>query len=278
LAQAGLFGWMTAEDRETPQPHLPQTLPQRISDRVSSLTGHQERTLFPYLLVLAILVAPFAGWRDFRIVLFALIAMAVAWVQMVINKDTGGAIHHTILLWPLPQLVVAISLAGISLRLGRFGRPAVAGLTAVVALSSVLVINEYYVKAWKNGGAPFWTDAILTLSQYFKENRPPSWVIATDWSISDQIRLLHRGRIPVGAGTDQVNKPEMTAEDREVLARMLSHPDFIWVAHTRPYEIFQGADAKVLQFATAAGYRKEPITSISDSYGRPVYELYRFTK
>jgi hypothetical protein len=204
--------------------------------------------------------------------------MAVAWVQMILNKDTGGSIHHTILLWPLPQIVAAVSLAGVSRRIGRFGAPAAAGLTAVIFLSGALVINEYFVKAWRNGGAIFWTDGILKLSDYFKANKPPSWVIATDWSISDQLRLLHRGRLPVGSGTDQVVKPEMTAEDREVLGRMLSHPEFIWVAHTPPYQVFQGANEKLLEFAAASGYRKEPITSIGDSYGRTVYELYRLVK
>jgi len=54
---------------------------------------------------LAILLMPLAGGSDRRAVLFALIAMTVAWLQMAITANAGGSVHHTILLWPLPQLL-----------------------------------------------------------------------------------------------------------------------------------------------------------------------------
>ncbi len=278
LAQDGLFGWLTADDKLTEHPHAASTVPQRISERVAAIFGQPRRSLLPYALVLALLVAPFAGRRELRILLLAVIATVVAWIQMVINRDTGGSIHHTILLWPMPQLIIAVSLAGASRRLGRAAVPAVAGITAVVALSGALVINEYYVKAWRNGGAAFWTDAILNLSDYFKQNKPPGWVIATDWSIADQIRLLHRGRILIGVGTDQVTKPEMNTEDREVLGRMLEMKEAIWVAHTPEFQIFRGANEKLLDFAALSGFRREPIAVIADNHGRNVYDVYRIVK
>jgi 4-amino-4-deoxy-L-arabinose transferase-like glycosyltransferase len=225
LAQDGLFGWMTSPDVLTEHPHTAQTALQRISQRIAALAREPRRSLLPYALVLALLVSPFAGRREFRIVLFALVTSVVAWIQMVINRDTGGSIHHTILLWPLPQMMIAVSFAGASRRLGRAAVPAVAGISAVVALSGALVINEYYVKAWRNGGAAFWTDGILNLSTYFKQNKPPGWVMAMDWGISDQIRLLHRGRVLIGPGSDQVMKPEMNDEDREALGGMLAIPE-----------------------------------------------------
>jgi hypothetical protein len=197
---------------------------------------------------------------------------------MAINKDTGGSVHHTILLWPLPQLIIAVSLAGASRRLGRAAVPAAAGITAIVAISGALVINQYYVKAWRNGGAVFWTDGIVKLSDYFKQNKPPGWVLATDWSIADQIRLLHRGRILIGSGSDQVTKPEMNTEDREVLGRMLAMQDAIWVAHAPEFQIIPGANEKLLNFATLSGFRREPIAVIPDNYGRNVYDVYRFVK
>ena len=66
---------------------------------------------------------------------FRLIAMAVAWVQMAITANTGASVHHTILLWPFPQVVIAVSFASASRRLGRAGIPALAVTMAVLMVS-----------------------------------------------------------------------------------------------------------------------------------------------
>ena len=41
--------------------------------------------------------------------LFCLIAMAVAWLQMAFTKDAGLGAHHVVLLWPLPQWFLAVA-------------------------------------------------------------------------------------------------------------------------------------------------------------------------
>ena len=41
--------------------------------------------------------------------LFCLIAMLVAWLQMAITKDAGLGAHHVVLLWPLPQWFLAVA-------------------------------------------------------------------------------------------------------------------------------------------------------------------------
>jgi hypothetical protein len=272
---SGLFGWMMFEDVRTANPHPPSTAAQKLTDRISTLAGHPRRSLFPYAFGLALLVAPFAGRRELRIILFAVIAMALAWIQMAINKDTGGTIHHTILLWPLPQLIVAVSFAGISRRVGV---AAVTAITTIVAISGALVINEYYVKTVRNGGAEFWTDGVLTLTQYLKDAKPKTWVFALDWSIADQVRLLTRGRVKVAIGSDQVSKPEMTEEDRRIATQMVGMSDALYVAHTPEFEIFKGNSEKLLQFAGGLGYRRELLATIPDRYGRNVYEVYKLVK
>ena len=155
--------------------------------------------------------------------------MAVAWIQMAINRDTGGSIHHTILLWPLPQFIIAVSLAAASYRLGRAGIPAVAAIVAVLGISGALVTNEYFAKAVRNGGGPVLDDAIFPLSRYLKDSQS-RWVFALDWGIFEQLRLLHRGRLLLGGGIDQISKPEMTAEDRAIVEQMLSDPENLFVA------------------------------------------------
>src|SRR5262249_39681212 len=107
----GLFGWMIDEDWQTPTPHPPANALAAASAGISAIASHPRRHLLFYVFVLALLLAPLARGRDLRTILFALIAMAVAWIQMAITANTGGSVHHTVLLWPLPQVVIAVSLA-----------------------------------------------------------------------------------------------------------------------------------------------------------------------
>jgi hypothetical protein len=274
LEGGGLLGWITKEDNQTASPSHPPNRLAALSARLSEVTGHGRMDLLLYGLLFAILISPLAGWNAVRTVLFCLIAGAVAWFQMAIGAQTGASIHHTILLWPLPQTIIAVSLTGVSYRLGRAGAPALAAVTLVMMASGALVINEYYRAAWRNGGGQAWTDAIFGLSDYLKRE-PPRIAYCLDWGMLDQLILLHRGRLNVEWGADQVSKPELTVEDRRDLNAMIANPGGVFLAHTKEYEFFPGYSDKLLQFAEAAGYRREDLTAISDRNGRPVYQVYR---
>ena len=141
--------------------------------------------------------------------------MTVAWIQMAINASTGGSVHHTILLWPLPQIIIAISLAAASRRLGRAGMTAIAAVVAVVMASGLLVTNEYHFLMMRNGGSQNWTDAIFGLADYMK-GISPSNVFCVDWGIMDSMRLLSRGKLPLRVGTDPITKPALTDVDRRI--------------------------------------------------------------
>jgi hypothetical protein len=57
---------------------------------------------------------------------------------------------------------------------------------------------------------------------------------------------------------------------------MVTDPGAVFVAHTKAFENFQGTNDKLLKFAAAAGYQREMLAVISDSFGRPAFEVYRF--
>ena len=105
-----------------------------------------------------------ANWLRLATVL----AMIVAWAQMAVTANAGGSVHHAILLWPLPQMVIAISFAAASRRLGSAGIPAVALVLVALMISGMLVTNEYFCLIVRNGGSLNWTDAIFRLSDYLK--------------------------------------------------------------------------------------------------------------
>ena len=270
-----LFGWLANEDWQTAAPHQPKGPLENASARISSLAGHPRQNLMLYAFALALLVAPLARGNGLRAILFALIAMATGWVQMAVTVNAGGGVHHAILLWPFPEMVIAASFAAASRRLGRAGIPALAVALVALLVSGALVTNEYFAVMVRNGGGMNWTDAISTLSGYMK-GVSAKHVFPTDWGIMDSLRLLNRGNLPLVVGTDPISKPELTPDDRDYLGRMISEPAGVFIAHTKDFEFFQGVNAKLVKYAAGAGYEREMMAVIPDSNGRPVYEVYRF--
>jgi hypothetical protein len=263
------------ENGETHDPHLPHSALETASARISALAGHPRSSLLLYAFVLALLLAPLARGPALRAILFALLAMAIAWTQMAITANAGGSVHHAILLWPLPQMVIAISFAAASRRLRRAGIPALAVVLAVLMVSGLLVTNEYRVVILRNGGRPNWTDAIFRLADYMKRI-PADNVFCMDWGIMDNLRLLSRGKLPLHVGTDPIDKPVLDDANRQYLARIISQPGSVYINHTTDFEFFPGVNDKLVSYAADAGYRREVMAIIPDSYGRPVYEIYRF--
>ena len=270
----GLFDWLVNEDWEAPVPHQPEGGLQKASAKISSLAGHPRYNLMLYAFALSLLLAPLARGNALRTILFALIAMALAWAQMAVTARAGTSVHHTILLWPFPEMVIAVSFAAASRRLGRAGIPSVAAVLMVLMVSGALVTNEYYSLMLRNGSQN-WTDAIFRLSDYMK-GVPSNGIYCADWGIMEGLRLLNRGKLPLNVGTDPIRQPELSQDDRVYLKRVISEPSHVFIAHTKDYEVFQGVNAKLLKYAAESGYERETMAVIPDGWGRPVYEVYRF--
>ena len=269
----GLINWMFYQDWQTLKPHAPQGVWENASARISALAGRSRQQLLLYAFLLAVLLAPLARGDALRIILFAIVTLAVAWCQMAVTANAGGSVHHVILLWPLPQAVVAVSFAAASRRLGRAGIPAVAAATMAMVVSGALVINEHYFVMVRNGGAPMWTDAIFKLSRYLK-SAPSRNLYCLDWGIVDSLRVLNRGALAF-SGVDPIGKPNLSPADRALVKSMISDPRSTFVAHTAPFEFFH-RNGELLEFAAQSGYERHMTTVIPDGWGRPVYEVYHF--
>jgi len=271
----GMFGWLLLEDSQTANPHEPVGWLPKISASISASAGHPRHHLLTYLFAAALLLAPISG--NLRAVLFGLIAMGVAWIQMAITANAGWSLHHTLLLWPMPQLMIGASLAGASRHLGRAGAPAVGAVAALAAISGGLVINEYYATMLRNGPTPGWTDAVLPLAKYLKDTSAKN-VICMDWGFVNGLRVLDGGKLPLATGSVELSKPEMTAGDRVAVLRMISDSGDVFVVHTKEFESFHVAQPKLLAFAAENGYRRDMMAVIQDGHGRAAYEVFRFVK
>jgi hypothetical protein len=262
----GMFGWLIEEDQNTPEPHPPSNTLESISAEISTFAGHPRHNLMVYGLLLALALAPLARGSARKVVLFGVTAMAVAWIQMATTKNAGGSVHHIILLWPLPAMIVAISLAAASRRLGRAGLPAALAVTALLAGSGMLVTNEYYAQTVRNGGTVPWSDAVYTLSDFLKTT-PAKTLSCVDWGILDTLRLLDRGRLPLRWGGD---------ETEASLQELVAAAPAVFVGHPVGREVFQGKTENLLKVAAGLGYRRRMLAVIGDSFSRSEFEVWVF--
>jgi hypothetical protein len=263
-----LLGYFNADDRLTPAPKPPVSFLEKTSAALARTDGDATSGWMLYAFYAAVLLSPLAGWSALRANVFLLIAMAVAWIQMAANPHTGGSVHHTILLWPWPQAVIAISFAGVSRRMGRLGAPAAALAVALVCFSCLLVTNEYYAKIVRNGGAPVWSAAIFPMAESLRTTGA-AHVFCTDWGIFDSLMLLNRNRPPVmnGIGT------EKSLTD---LKWALGDPSNLFVGHVKEAENFAGVNQNLIDAAAKLGYRQDLLKTVADQYGRNIFIVYRF--
>ena len=277
LSGMGLIGTLTEEALPPPVPRQPSGVIQEASASLAAQTGHPVRNVSLYGFLLALLLAPLAYGRGLRVILFALLAMALAWIQMATTRGAGGSVHHTILLWPLPCIVMAVSFSAASSRLGRAAVPSLAAVTALLVVSSVLVTNEYFARMVRQGGSVAFTDATFTLADTLKGTTAP-YIFCLDWGIMDNLRLLGNGKLPVRDGTEHTSPATLRPADRDAIRQMLAVPGALFIGHTKETEFFHGDIARLLQVAAGAGYQPERPLTIGDSFGRPIFEVYRFSQ
>ena len=203
---------------------------------------------------------------------FALVFILTAWSMMAFNKGTGDSVHHTILLWPMPQMAVAAVLSGVSFRFGRRGVLLLALVIAVVALSSLAVIGTYYTHEARYGGNIAWTDAFYPLSAALIENRPDK-VFLLEWGFFDNLRLLSEGRLHLYNAT----APSDENGRRRALEQIADERN-VFVTHGAKYTIAPGITAPFLSYADGQGYERTDVRVFDDRNRRGTIEVFRFRR
>jgi hypothetical protein len=257
LDGSGLFGYIAAEDWATnrPQPVHP------------ILGAGLRSSLFAYAFVLAIAAAPW--WPARRAGVFALAFCAVTFLAMAITRGAGGAIHHSVLLWPMPQLLVGIACSAL--------RPRWAALAiGVLAISNLLVTERYFYQLDRNGGEGNFTDAVSTLSVKLA-SLPGSAIYIADWGIYEPLVYLEQGRVPLHYSPAPLAAEHPNSAQSREMDGMLAGPRGLFVTHVAGREMFHGSRARLENFAAARRLRKRVVEVIPDSNGRPVFELWRFS-
>lgn len=274
---SGLMGYVVREDPEGPVQNLKrwEKIPLFLNDKL----GNPRNSLQHLLLVAALLLAPIVCWfgPHRRTSIFFLLGFVLTYAMMLITHRAGGSAHHTILLWPAPQILLTLLLAQVAVLWPRRGWRAAAALVLVCTLSNLAVFNTYVAHFIACGPSWVWSDAIRPLV-YELGRKPGHMIFAADWGITQQIEWYGNGRIGFYRNSDGllVSLPEPSSATE--IERFLADPATLVVTHPEGREAFVGVRRKLIDFAAERGYRDSLVQTIQDRHGATIFEIHEFRK
>jgi 4-amino-4-deoxy-L-arabinose transferase-like glycosyltransferase len=265
LGGQGLFGYLVSEEF-TDNPKPPATLRGRAAVFIREHLGEHRSGGMEYAAALALLAFPL-WWRS-RAARFCLVFCAVAWLFMASTRDAGASIHHTVLLWPFPQLFVAIAISSIRWRW------LAASICLLLVAMNLLVVNQYIVQFERNGADGPFTDAIYPLSAALPDI-PGQTIYVLDWGIQFPLDILHDGRLHMNSANEPFMTDTFSDWGKGAASRMFADRRGLFIAHTEKRENFDGVRKRFDRSANAAGCHEDSLQTIPDSNGRPVFEVFK---
>ncbi|HLH38361.1 MAG TPA: glycosyltransferase family 39 protein [Bryobacteraceae bacterium] len=264
----GLFGFLCRSDWEEPAKH-PGTIRGRLAWRIADAVGGQYQNGFEFAFLLCLACA--AWWWRRRSAWFSLIFIAVTWTAMLFSRDAGGSVHHTVLVWPFPQLFMAVALASLPW-------PRIAGVIAVVMVGmNLLVMNQYIAEFERNGAAGTFDDAVLALAKSIPD--PPRLeaerIYILDWGMLNTLALFHQGRLPLFVADPPFLSDHPAPEELRDMEFMLHDPQGMFLAHVPAAEVNRGVGARFDKEIAARGLEKRVLRTVYDSNGRPMFKIFK---
>jgi 4-amino-4-deoxy-L-arabinose transferase-like glycosyltransferase len=272
LNGSGLLGYLAMPDwADHPKPVM--SMRGRVAVWIRTHLPVPRKNLMEYAFVLALLAAPW-WWRS-RAAWFSLIFMTVTWGAMAVTAGAGGAIHHAVLLWPFPQFFAGVALASLE-------RPKLAVfVAAVLVIANLLVFNQYLADFEQDGASSIFSDALFPLSRAFTDPTNPQIeqpIYVVDWGMANTLALFHQGRLLIRPADSPFQTDSPTRREQDIIQAMISDRNALFVDHVAEKHIFPDVRQRLDRDVAAAGYREELLRTISDSNGRPEFEIFRVTR
>jgi len=268
-----MFGWLTEESR----PETTLAAHGRVakaSSGLNDLMGEPEQNGMVYALAASLLLAPLA-WNTpaRRLIAFLVLYLAFTWCLMLVLPNTGATLHHVLLLWPFPHLLIAITLVETARRFGQAGAPVLACAAAILVCGNLLLINSYYVALARRGTTVLWTDAVYPLFRYLDSLESPR-VVTTDWGYATTLCLLSSGDMRFHNISYMLLGP--SNGEKQWLRTLIDDDRALFVDHTSDGVQFAAARQHLAELAAEAGRRREVVKVISDRNSRPRFEIFRY--
>ena len=273
----GLMGYLVLEDAAGVAQGLRSW--ERIPPFLKNSLGDPQRSIQYYLLLAAVLSAPILCWRgtNRRFSLLLVLGGTLATLVMLGTAGAGGSIHHTVLLWPLPQLLLGLAFFATCEKWPGIGAKAASALVLVCVASNLLVVNMYLARFIENGPGLMWTDAVRPLVGDLGR-RQGRVIFAADWGILQQVEYYGAGRMGYHPGSDGVVPGLAEPGGAERMERFLATRNILYVTHTEGHEVVAGVRRKLLAFAAERGYVDNLLNVIRDRHGVAIFEIHEFAR
>ncbi|MBI5087111.1 MAG: glycosyltransferase family 39 protein [Acidobacteria bacterium] len=277
LDGSGLLGYLVRENPEGPPRNLKTW--EKGPLFLNGALRNPRQSVQHLLLVLALLAAPLLCWfgPNRRAALLFVAAGAMAYLMMMFTRSAGGSVHHTVLLWPLPQMALGLATGEAMRRWAGRGQAVTAAAVLICVLSNLAVLNSYLAHFIACGPTEVWSDAARPLVADIGA-RQGRLVFAVDWGITQQVEFYSNGRIGYHRSSDGIVLGLPDELSVRPLETYLADPSTLFVTHTEGREAFIGVRQKMLDFAAARGYRHELLNVIHDRHGVPIFEVHEFRK
>ncbi len=277
LDGSGLLGYLVRESPEGPPQNL--RIWEKAPLRLNDILGSPRESWQHLLLVLALLAAPALCWRgpNRRVALILLLGGIVSYALMITTRRAGGSAHHTVLLWPVPHLLLGLALGAVASKWpGRLWRGA-AVLTLACVFSNLAVLNTYLAHFIACGPGLTWNDAIRPLVNELGTH-PGRVVFAADWGILQQVEFYSNGRIGMHPASDGIVLSLPDHLGVEHLERALADPQLLFITFTEGRDMFPNTRGKLLEFAASRGYQDHILAVVRDRHTAPTFEIHEFRK
>jgi 4-amino-4-deoxy-L-arabinose transferase-like glycosyltransferase len=271
---SAVLGYIASLPGQAGAPREARNLVERLSYSLHSVFGDHPKNRMEWAFLAAVILTALL-WRSSarKKLLFFLLALAVAWLQMAITKDAGASAHHVVLLWPLAYLFLAVAFSEAASRWGRFGAAAIAVAVVYLAGVNLLVTNQHLYLFARYGSPRSWTDAIYALADDLGHTQA-SEIVVGDWGIVNSLVLLQRNKLPLVIADEGFLSPAESESERERDRQRLERG--LWVGHTLPYRELNQVNDGVLKAAAAVGFQKQLLRVVRDTHGSPAFEIFRF--
>ena len=272
LDGSALLGFVTDETWKPEYTRQPSGLLATVSVRLNYAVGGLLRDWMLYAFLASCCLLP---WLWFTLArkasIFALVYLAVTWIQMAAIPNTGGTIHHAILLWPFPHFLMAVAGVQLGRRFARFGMRAMTAVLVLLAGCNGLLLNQYMAHLATGGTTATFTDAVYPLFDYMSSLGPRNFA-AVDWGYADTLCLLSDGEMNVEDLSFVLQSPTVPQGVRSLIAGRQA----LFIGHPQADEKFPGVHARLTRTAEEMGYTRQVLETIYDRNRRPRFEVIRY--
>ena len=191
-----------------------------------------------------------------------LIVAAILIIVGVFALPDAVRIHHAVLVYPLPQLIIA-ALVALAWNTSAPIRTTAVLLIAIVCLSGFRSIVATQELIRQTGGRGRWSESF---DKFCRENRNRSGltIVSLDWGFNEQLMFL----------TDTPQLAEPFWEFNQTLPPLPSNPNYIYLAHPAEYSVLKYDVAYLNQLQKSGGNAE--ITPYFDRQNEVAFYTIRF--